>query len=187
MRKLIIAVGFLCVLAGCASPARVGAMTAETTQATLIQAGSPLSHSIEVGTISGGEKTNPLWTSQVGNPEFEQALTQSLQVNTMLANGSGKYRLDANLENLAQPFGGFDMTVTSRVRYKLTDKATGKLAFEQAIEASHTATVGDAFAGYERLRLANEGSIKQNISMFLDALVQAFKAKPASTTPAPTS
>lgn len=123
-----------------------------------------------------------MWKSQVGTPEFQQALTQSLQANTMLATGAPRYHLDANLENLDQPaLGGFDMTVGSRIRYKLTDIATGKPAFEKAIETEYTANFSDAFAGVERLRLANEGSIKKNIGLFLEALVQAFKAQPAKT------
>jgi hypothetical protein len=38
------------------------------------------------------------------------------------------------------------------------------------IKASHTVTVGDAFIGLERLKMANEGSGKKKIGEFMKAL-----------------
>ena len=44
-----------------------------------------LSRAIAVQTVGGGRETNPMWTSQVGNAEFQDALTKSLQARGMHA------------------------------------------------------------------------------------------------------
>jgi hypothetical protein len=69
---------------------------------------------------------------------------------------------------------GFDLTVRSGVQYMLTDTTTNRVVFNRPVNAEFTAHVSDAFAAVERLRLANEGSIKVNIQMFLDQLISAM-------------
>ena len=69
-----------------------------------------------------------------------------------------------------QPSFGFDMTVTTHVQYVLTDTTNHSVILDEVIVAPHTATTGDAFAGYKRLQLANEGSGKKNIEGFLEKL-----------------
>jgi len=119
-----------------------------------------------------------MWKSNVGNPEFQSALQNSLGAAGMLASSSGRYRLDAILNELDQPLFGLDMSVSSTVHYTLTDTTNSKQAFDQSITASYTATMSDAFVGVERLRLANEGSIKKNIASFLDQLRAQFGKPP---------
>src|SRR5271166_2036306 len=67
----------LLLLAACATPANPKRMT--VTQAS-ITSGFPesLQHAMCVRSVSGGEETNPLWISEVGNAEFREALTTSL-------------------------------------------------------------------------------------------------------------
>lgn len=163
-------------LTACAQPARIDAMTV----AQMIQpaAAAPLSNSIAVQSVSGGTKTNPLWTSEVGDPEFEGALTASLKANGLYA-AAGKYGLQAKLLELKQPLIGLDMTVTSRVLYTLTDSSTKATVFSKQIDAEFTATMGDAIVAVQRLRLANEGSIRKNITLFLNELV-ANSGKPVA-------
>ena len=72
---------------------------------------------------------------------------------------------------LAQPIMGFDMTVTSHVNYSVLERTSGTPYFLTTVTAPYTATVGDAFAGITRLRLANEGSIRSNIQKFIDELL----------------
>ena len=183
MKKIILALGLLGLLTGCAAPARVGAMTVESAPATLVSATSPLKNSVAMGTVTGGQKTDPLWTSEVGNPEFTEALRNSLDVNTMLSKTPNRYRLDAKLIKVKQPFAGFDMTVTTTVQYTLTETGSNKTAFDKTIVSEFTAGVGDAFVAVKRLRLANEGSIKKNITMFLEQLVASFKTPGNAPTP----
>lgn len=177
MRQVLRACLMAVFLAGCAQAARVEQMSAAPT--TMLAANSPLQHAVTIAGVSGGTETNPLWMSKVGNAEFQSALQSSLGAAGLLANGDGRYRLNAKLEALHQPMIGFDLTVHSQVHYSLLDVADSKTVFDREINADFTATVGDAFIAVERLRLANEGSIKKNIQMFMDQLIAGAGKGPA--------
>lgn len=142
-------------------------MSAATSAATSVDQSSKLYQSVSVGDVGGGKETNPLWSSQVSSDDFAKALTETLSANAMLATASGNYKLDAQLVSLAQPMIGLDMTVTAGVTYTLTDMANGTVVYENTVETPYTATVGDAFVGVTRLRLANEGAVKANLSKML--------------------
>src|SRR5258706_4604001 len=105
-------------LSACATPAKVDAMIGAPT--VQLAATSPLKQTIQVNNISGGKDTNPLWTSQVGTSDFQQALEKSLSAQGILASGNAKYRLEAALVELKQPRFGLDMQVKSTVRHKVT-------------------------------------------------------------------
>jgi len=163
------------VLSACASPAKVENMVVPVITATT---GAPVADSILVGAVcvtkvTGGEETNPLWTSEVDDASFRAALEGSLRNNQLAATNADncRYDLEANLLGLAQPVVGFNMTVTSHVNYSVLERDTGNPYFLTTVTTPYTATVGDAFAGVTRLRLANEGSIRSNIQKFIDELL----------------
>ncbi|MBL4871517.1 MAG: hypothetical protein JKX72_11250 [Robiginitomaculum sp.] len=170
--KYLILTGVALCLVGCASASKPGAMLASVSEQTIISEMSPLREAVRVGDVDGGKKTNPLWSSQVSSEDFSEALRQSLSAHAMLSGGDGDYRLDATLQNLKQPFIGISMTVTSTVQYKLTNLKTGAVVFEEIIETPYTAKMGDAFVGVKRLQLANEGSIKSNISSVIKMMIK---------------
>jgi hypothetical protein len=160
----------LLALAGCASAADPTAM-AVTAQANERPFPQPLQHAMCVRDVTGGEKTNPMWVSKVDNDGFKLALNNSLGSSGLAAadDASCHYKVDVNLLGLSQPGMGFDMTVTSHVNYKVFDTSGQPLVLE-TIDTPYTATVGDAFVGVERLKLANEGSIRVSIQKFFDKL-----------------
>ena len=110
--------------------------------------------------------------SQVGNAELREALIASLRSHGLLSDApaGAKYLVAANLQRLDQPMFGFNMTVTSSVHYTVNRASDNSPFFVRTIEAPYTAAVGDAFYGVERLKLANEGAIRENISRFLQEL-----------------
>ena len=124
---------------------------------------SKLHQAISLNTVQGGAETNPLWMSQVSAADFQKALELSLQEAGYLSKDNNAYSLTVNLKGLKQPFVGFDMTVTSSVNYSLEDLQKNKNVLNEDLNAEFTATVSDASAGIKRLRMANEGSIKENI------------------------
>jgi hypothetical protein len=75
--------------------------------------------------------------------------------------------VDANLQELNQPMFGFTFDVVSTVLYTVT--GDGKQQ-QMPVTATGTASTSDAFVGMERLRIANERSIKENIKLFLQRL-----------------
>ena len=160
------------VLSACAAPARVENMVAPViadvpdTRANLVEA-------VCVTDVTGGQETNPLWTSEVDSDSFRAAIQQSLRNYRLAALDTDdcQYDLEANLLGLAQPIAGFNLEVTSHANYRVIEHSSGASYFLTTITANHTATVGDAFLAVERLRVANEGSILQNIQQFIAALL----------------
>lgn len=167
----VIAVAFAVLMTGCAAPARIEQMTAAVSPQQRILP-TPLRTNVAVRDVTGGKETNPMWVSNVGSSEFEQALEASLREAGLLAAGkqAGKYTLVAHLENVDQPMAGFNMTVTVTVAYSLVERATGKEVLSRKVSLPYTASFDAAFAGTERLRIANEGAVRVNISKLIDEL-----------------
>lgn len=104
-------------LGGCASGATAEGMTVRS-PGLKASASPEVATAVAVGVVSGGEKTEPLWTSQISNPDFKKALVSSLRAAGLLADSAhAKYVVTAEMVALAQPLAGFNMTVTSRIRY----------------------------------------------------------------------
>jgi hypothetical protein len=177
MKKIII-LAAAAALSACAAASKPGAMVAPVAEKNIIAEDSSLKEVFTVGEVTGGKETNPLWTSEVSNTDFAEALRQTLTAHAMLASTGGTYRIDAEMQKLKQPFAGFNMTVTSTVRYKATDLATNAVVFDEVVEVPYTATTGDAFLGVKRLQLANEGSVKGNMTKFIELLIEKLDAAP---------
>jgi hypothetical protein len=170
MLRLLAVSFFAAVLTGCASPSKPINMTVTGSQARANSYDAQLQKNVQLSEVNGGEKTNPLWTSEIDGADFRVALQQSLDNANLLGNASATYALRANLLRVEQPMFGLDFEVTSEVEYTLTETASGKVVFREIIRAPFTAGVGDAFMAIKRLRLANEGSARQNIDALLKRL-----------------
>ena len=159
------------ILAGCATPARMEQMVA-TAQPEQRVLKTPLRDNVAVTEVTGGKETNPMWMSNVSSSEFERALETSLRDVGLLSNGkqAGKFILLANMEKLEQPFIGISMTVTASVHYTVINRATRKEVLSRTIAIPYTASFGDAFLGTERLKLANEGAVRNNIAALINEL-----------------
>jgi len=168
--KKIVAIFSVVLLAGCATPAAVEQMAVSL---PITQTNPALKNSVAVAEVTGGRDTNPMWTSQVSSDAFRRALEQSLESAGMFSKiiAGSKYQLTADLTRLDQPMIGFDMTVGSSVRYSLIETQSRKEVYARVIQISYTAKMSDAFIGSQRLKLANEGSVKANIEAFIKDLV----------------
>lgn len=154
-------------LGGCATSATSQAMTVQPQAAAVVN--PKLKSAIRVSAVTGGKDTNPLWTSQVDNDGFKKALEDSLAIAGYLAapNANAPYALTADLKELDQPLFGLTFDVKSSVVYKLSGNGAAK---EMPVATTGTAGVSDAFVAIERLRLANERSIQENIKALLKEL-----------------
>ncbi len=164
--KIAIAMISCMVLFGCASGAKMGNMVYQGEQKIYPE---ELKSSIDVSSVSGGKETNPAWSSNISNEAFIGAVKNSL-ISQGLYSDDGKYKLEVNITGIDKPFIGLDMTVKTFVRYTLTDSKSQLVVFDETIIAEHTATMGDSLIGIKRLRLANEGSGRRNIEIFLGKL-----------------
>lgn len=161
---------FSVILTGCASSAQIPGMTVADAQAKAQAYDASLHTNVQVQEVNGGEKTNPLWTSEIDGPDFRAALQQSLGNAGLLGTDSAPYALRANLLRVDQPLFGLDFEVTSEVEYTLVEVASNKVVMREVVRTPFTAGVGDAFIAIKRLRLANEGSARSNIDAFLKRL-----------------
>ncbi|EED26927.1 conserved hypothetical protein [Vibrio sp. 16] len=157
------------LLFGCALPAQVKNMKVDG--AVNHQYDENLTNSVTIDKVSGGKWTNPLLQSEIGSDDFSTALKSSLQSQQLLAETENSvYALSADIVEVDQPLAGLDMTVTSSIQYRLIEKSSGKVLFNELITAAFTASTDDAFDGMQRLKIANEGSAKANIAQFLSQL-----------------
>lgn len=168
MKKALALIVVSIFIAGCATPASRQEMVSRPTQMSA-KSNPALYESIIVREVTGGQQTNPLWTSQVSTEEFKGALIDSLRAHGYGTSDpkAGRISLDAELKALKQPIIGFTFDVTSVVEYRLNYSTGGKVI---PITAVGSASVSDAFIGTERLRVANERSIKENIKLFVEKL-----------------
>jgi hypothetical protein len=180
LKHVVLLIGAACSIASCATPASVSGMAATPVAARPVP--PSLSRAIVVEGVGGGRETNPLWTSQVGNAEFQEALAKSLQARGLYAENTAaaRYALSATLVNLAQPTIGADMTVGASIKYTLVERRTRSQVYDRVVDSFHTATVGDAALGVERRRLASVGAIKKNIENFIEDL---SRSPPAAAPP----
>ena len=154
--------------AGCA--VRPAAMEAKS---AVIQNHQPFSVSLR--TDDAHEDTS-FGGPGIPGKRFSEAIRDSILkyglFRTVLATDTGDYLLEADIVKVGAPAGGFTMTVNMAVRWKLTHLSTGKVVFQQTTFNTCTATVGDAFAGAARERLAEEGAARGNIEEALHRLSQ---------------
>lgn len=165
-------IAMLGILSACATPARPGRMVPESALFPSYSPDSPLRNAIAISKVGGGEKTDPLQRSKVGNKELHEALRLSLSQYGLLSTSdvAAPFLLEVFLIELKQPRWGLTAIVTSAMRYKLTRSCDNQVVYDDILTASYQATVDDAFYGVHRLKLANEGSIRANITTFLENL-----------------
>ena len=175
--RLRVVVGLIALtgLAACSSGARDAAMTVPVAPNQIISDTSPLKNAITVGDVTGGSETNPILASKVSNGSFKSALESSLTLSVLKGGPDAPYKLNANLVSLDQPTMGFNMTVTSVVKYTLLAKDKPAPVMEETVVTPYTANFSDAFVGVERLRLANEGSMRENIREIISRIFAASK------------
>ena len=166
----LVTIALLAGLAGCASSADPKEMVVTAPPATAKPFPAALQHAMCVRNVSGGEATNPLWTSKVDDAGFKAALSSSLDVVGLSAKDAKcAFPIDANLLGLSQPVAGFDMTVTAHVNYKVY-QGEGDPLLLTTLDTPYTANFSDAFVGVKRLQKANEGAIRSSIGSLLDKL-----------------
>jgi len=106
--------------------------------------------------------------AQVPNQTFAEALQMSIakaQIFTKVDKDiSDGFLLEVFIVGYEPPKGGFNMAATLITRWKLTRLPSQEVVFEDFVKKTHTNTVGDAFVGATRWRMANEGVVKDTIA-----------------------
>lgn len=92
---------------------------------------------------------------------LSDAIIASKAFSGVLKDG-GDYKLTVQVFNQTAPTMGFSMTSTLEMGWTLTRKDSGAVVWQQAIKTEHTAGVGDAFSGAERVKLVISTAVKKN-------------------------
>lgn len=159
------------VLVGCATPASQTAMSLDHTD-IVTKPSEKLKGQVYVRSVKGGKETNPAWMSQVDTQSFKGALERSLNsVGYGSDSSSAKYTVDAEIQDIKQPAFGLTFNVESTIFYTVETSAESK---KLPITAAGSASTSDTLLGVERMKIANERSVKENIRSFIDRLTTQY-------------
>ncbi len=124
-------------------------------------------HTVSINESIGGRETNPLWTSQVSNSAFTEALSNALAksgVFQAVIKGDGAdYLLDVTILDYDQPWIGIDIDIRMKTKWELADAKTLVPVWSDTFETTYRAKLSDVLIAAERLQKANEGSVRTNI------------------------
>lgn len=158
------------MLGGCASPASREGMTVQ--EVRLVRHHP---HSVGVG-VQGGSETGALDSPNIDNAEFKAALESSIKAAKLFAavvqGQGGDYELNVVITRIDKPLFGGSFTVEMDAGWSLVKAADRSVVMRKAIRSTYTATMGDAFVGVTRLRLAVEGAARDNIDRGLRAIAE---------------
>lgn len=167
---LVAATSLALVLTGCSTPANREAMTP---QGVVVSKHYP--HSVHVQT-NGGSETSATGGSNISDADLkaaiEDAVIQSKVFKSIVQSAGGDYELSVRVVSLSKPIFGLTFTVEMETAWSLTKVADHSVLMRKAVKSSGTATMGDAFAGVTRLRLAVENAARENISQGLKAVAE---------------
>ncbi len=139
---------------------------------------SVLAGAVKVASVTGDRTSNPAWKSDMKASEVKSSLEDALAQQGMLAASRETFQLAVALVELKEPpLGGLTMKVNTTITYTIT--SSGRLISEETINASGEAGVEDSLLGFERLKLAKERSVDQNIKIYVDLLESEAATNPA--------
>lgn len=156
-------------LSACSSAAKFENMAVNNTADIHVSHENSFYKAIVLSDVNGGKDNNPMLSSRVDNKGLQQAVELSLLNNNYLCDdpSKAKYSLNVSLLELDRPLMGISLDVTSKISYKLSEISTSNEVHAKDYSATYTAKFSDSPIAIKRLRLANEGSVKQNIKLFL--------------------
>ena len=132
-------------------------------------------HANSVATaVLGGENTNSLLTSEISSKGYKQALDQSLRKSGLFSGmrqwSDSDYQLTVRLAKAKQPLVGLGMTVRLSADWQMSRAADGQPVWQETINSEYTGRFTESVIGYERLRKANEGAVRENIRKGMERL-----------------
>ena len=158
-------------ITGCASGTKIANMIPND----LLEIKKQQPYSVRVQ-AAGGRETKWWGTSQISDESFHEALYKSLSKSgvfrQVIKEGGADYLLDVFIAGVKQPIMAFNMTVSVTANWKLIDLSNNKVVFEELIPTPYKAGMGESWVGVKRLRLANEGAVRENIKQGIRRLAE---------------
>lgn len=170
MKNIVLALGALLLLSGCAAPLKSNEMMPQfdfydTVKSKKYEDNIFIRH-VDVHKGAGG-------MTPVTPEEFRSALVSSFrQADLYETEDKAKYFLDAAMRDMKKPMLGLNMTVTASADYKIYRKSNDGLMLEESVSVPCTKGIGDAFNGEIRLRLASGCAVGENITHLIKVISQ---------------
>jgi hypothetical protein len=162
----ICAVVSLLLSTGCTSPAQSKAMTPVGFKVARQHPGSVIVHT------EGGAKTESGMPA-ISAPAFREALVAAINesrvFSSVLDQSPADYLLSVSVVS-TKGSGALTLTISQSTRWQLTRLSDNNVLFNEFVTADGKATVGDAFVGVTRARMALERSGQENIKQGLTKL-----------------
>ncbi len=162
---------FAAVLSGCSAKMSPQAMVPDSVSTSR-------KHSKPVATsVSGGQEEDPATgLPKISNEAFTEALDTAIRDSgvfpKVVPDNEATYLLIVNISALQQPLFGGSFTVTMTTGWQLKNLITDQLVWQQGVTTNHTVSMGEAFFGPTRLKLATEGAARENIRQGLHLISQ---------------
>lgn len=132
---------------------------------------------LRAGAVTGGEKTNPLDRPRIEDEGFQEALVSTLQSSGLFkevtTKQDGDYELSAQIIS-QDSLGTFSTNLLLFVHYRLTDLRSGKELWQENLLSQYEVTGAEVFAGLVRLKRAQEGAVKDNLTQLVKKLSQVL-------------
>lgn len=150
------------LLGGCVSNANTASMVPASLPAVTKHAGSVSLN------VTGSPQVSSMGVAIIKTADFAEAIKVALTKSEVFAKlvtagQADDFHLEVVLVRIEQPMFGLNMTVTVESNWILTRTSDQSVIWQKAVISNYTATVGEAFVGATRVRLANEGAARANI------------------------
>ncbi|GEO36541.1 hypothetical protein SAE02_06890 [Skermanella aerolata] len=159
-------------LAGCQAPVHMFNMIVPAEAPIEGSAGKELS--VEVGSAEGGEASGFLNDIRISDLDLREAIINSLAVRGALARGQPDFRIDAEVilgsTGTQEILMGLNVTTTVDMRWLVTEPASGDRVFSRTLTSTGTASSSEYFNPTERIQVATERAIQENIRMLIATL-----------------
>ena len=144
--------------AGCATT-DIGMMTPETRTSN-----EPFPGSANVIVVGANEVI-------AKNADIKTAIETALTNAQLFVGDERNYRINVSVLSIKNPMMGLDLKSELRIKWQLIDLTQDKLVWEDFLSNDFTATLGDSFVAVTRMRMSNEGVIRENIQMAIDEMI----------------
>lgn len=159
-------------LAACQAPVHMFNMIVPAEAPIGSSAGKELS--VEVGSVEGGKSSGLLNDIRISDLDLREAIINSLAVRGALARGSPDFRIDAEVirgsTGMQEILMGLNVTTTVDMRWLVTDPASGDRVFSGTLTSAGTASSSEYFNPTERIQVATERAIQENIRKLIATL-----------------
>lgn len=123
----------------------------------------PYSVSVSIGR---GDEEADVGLAPVPRDDLQYAIEESIRTGQVfeevVSGENGDYMLNVSVFTLEQPVFGINFTVKLGAGWVLT-KANGSIVWQKLIKSECSTTMSDSWHGMTRLRMANDGAIRENI------------------------